>query len=243
MAIPWSSHRLVCSSVTTSTTAIRKPGPVRVRKSLPKPTSLNTAVSPSTDSLSHSSTVSTGQSFLLTEPPLPDSPTLNWRPSGKTVASRSTSSTSLSAKSDTKQMNRLAALACLEGRVSSSIRTPRKSHSNFMSMSDDEDEGDSLSSLSRLCVDHEASQRLSTTTASNVPVLVVLSSGEKEPEPLSPDLPVPQSPQQSKIAPMRKRRRSWMIESWFPLSNFVDLKNEEDLPNWRSFIEFSTATA
>ncbi|KAF9643829.1 hypothetical protein BDM02DRAFT_3122877 [Thelephora ganbajun] len=231
-------------SVATSPTAIRKPEPVRVHKSVLGPTSLNAPVPSPTDSLAHLSIISTGQSFLITEPPLPDSPTLDRRPSEKTVASRSISFTSPSVKSETKQMNRLVALACLEGRGPSPTRPPRGDHSNFMSMSDDEDEDDSLPSSSRPSADREASQRLSTITASSVSVLAVLSSGMREVEPLSSDLLVPQSLQQSKIVPVRKRHRSRTMESWFPpLANFIDLKNEEDPPNWRSFIEFSTTAA
>ena len=137
-------------------------------------------------------------------------------------------------------MNRLVALACLEGRESSSGRRARKTQMNFMSMSDDEDEDESLASSPRLPVDRVASHRSSMITASDISVLAILSSGDREVD-LSPDPPVSQSRPQSKIASANDRPRSQTIESWFsPLSGLVDLRNEEDSPNWRSFIEFST---
>jgi hypothetical protein len=129
-------------------------------------------------------------------------------------------------------MNRLVALACLEGRESSSGRAPRKTQLNFMNMSDDEDEEEPLVSSTRL----STSQRSSTITAGDLSVLAILSSGEKETD-LSPDS------QQSKNASASHRRRSQVTESWFsPFSSLVDLRNEEDSPKWRSFIEFSTPT-
>jgi len=225
---------LISSSVATVSTAIRKSGPVRMRRSVLRTASLNT-----TDSFPHLSIVSlsAGQPFLVNDPPLPDSPTLTRRPSQRTVGSRSGSSASLSVKSETKRKNRLAALACLEGRESSSTRTPRRSHSNFMSMSDDEDEDDTLASSHRPSPDREDSQRLSAITASGITLLAIMSCDE-EVEPLT------QSSQQSKVAPVRNRHRSRTTDSWFPpLIDFIDLRNEEDSPNWRSFMEFSTATA
>jgi len=133
-------------------------------------------------------------------------------------------------------MNRLEALACLEGRESSSSRVPRKSHSNFMSMSDDEDEDDIFTST-----DWEANRRLSTVMAGNIPLPAIMLGVEKEAGPFPSDLLVTQSPRQSRVAPVRNRHRSRTLESWFPpLANFIDLKNEEDPPKWRSFIEFST---
>ena len=238
---------LILSSVATGATAIWKPGPASMRKSVLKSTSFNAALSsPTADSFPHLSIapISAGQSFLITEPPLPDSPTLTQTPSQKTVASSSASSASLSIKSETRRMNRLAALACLEGRETSSTGRSRKSHSNFMNMSDDEDEDDYPASPRRPFTDPETSRRLSAITASNISTLTMMSSGEKEAEPLSSDMLLAQSSHQPKMAPIRNRHRSRTMESWFPpLANFIDLRNEEDPPNWRSFIEFSTATA
>ena len=220
---------LISSSVAGSPTALRKPGPVSLHRTVLAPTSLNVACP--TDSFLHFPTAShaTGQSFLVTESSLPDSPTLARGPSLRTVASRSTSST-LSITSETRRMNRLTALACLEGRGHFSTRIPRKNLANFMSMSDDEDEDYPLSQSRRPSVDQEAGRRLSVVTVSNIP------SSEIEPS--------PPSPQQSKMASVRSRHRSRTMESWFPpLANFIDLRNEEDTPKWRSFIEFSPAPA
>ena len=111
-------------------------------------------------------------------------------------------------------------------------------------MSDDEDEDDSLASLCHSSADRGASQRLSTITVGNFPMLAIMLGDEKEVGPLSSDLPVLQSSQESKMTPVRNRHRSRTTESWFPpFVNFIDLRNEEDPLNWRSFIEFSTATA
>jgi len=100
-----------------------------------------------------------------------------------------------------------------------------------MSMSDDEDEDDSLAP-SYPPMNRVATNRLSAITTSHIP-----SSGEKEAELFSSD-------QQSKAGPVRTRHRSRTMESWFPpLANFIDLRNEEDPPNWRSFIELSAVTA
>jgi len=227
---------LISSSVATGPTAIRKSGSVRMRRSVRKPTAFNTSVSPSTDSFPHLSivSISTGQPFLVTDPSLPDSPTLTQRPSQRTVASISASSASLSIKSETKRRNRSAALACLEGRESPSTRTHRKSHSNFMSMSDDEDEDGFPAPPHRPSPDREASQRLSAITANDITFLAIMS-GDEEVEPFT---------QQSKMVPVKNRHRSRTTESWFPpLTDLIDLGNGEDPPNWRSFIELSTTTA
>jgi hypothetical protein len=211
-----------------------------MRKRVLRSASLNPA-SP-LDSLPQLSIVPTDTSFLVTDPSLPDSPTLDRRPSHKTTFSVSATSVSLSVNSETKRMNRLVALACLEGRESSG-RTPRKTQLNFMSMSDDEDDEESPAPSPRPSPDPNLNQRSSTITASDASVLAILSSGRKEAELLSPDSLVPQSPQRPNVAPASDRRHSQAMESWFPpLSNFVDLRNEEDPPNWGSFIEFSTPT-
>ena len=233
------SH-LVLFSAAASPTPVAKAGSTRMRDGVLRSTTL---VPTSLDSLPKLSIVSADQSFLITDPPLPDSPTLDRRPSYKTAVSISASSASLSVNSETKRMNRLVALACLEGRESSSGRKLKKTQLNFMSMSDDEDEDDSLVPPPRPATDRVASQRSSTITASDISVLAILSSGGREVD-LSSGPVAPQPPQQSKISLTSHRPRSQTMESWFsPLSNLVDLKNEEDSPNWRSFIEFSTPTA
>ena len=225
----------IFSSVSINPTAIRKLGPAPLRRSVLASTSLNATVPPPTADSPPRLTIPSrpaGHSLLIAESPLPDSPTLARGPSLRTVTSTSASSASLSVTSETKRVNRSVALACLEGREGSSTRIPRKSHSNFMSMSDDDDEDDSLAPSSFPSMDRAANKRLSAITVSNIP-----SSGEKEAESFSSD-------QQSKAVPVRSRHRSRTMESWFPpLANFIDLRNEEDPPNWRSFIELSPMTA
>jgi len=111
-------------------------------------------------------------------------------------------------------------------------------------MSDDEDEDDYPISPRRPSTDPVNSRRLSAITASNISILTIMSGGEKEVESLSSGLPAAQSSYQSKMAPIKNRHRSRTMESWFPpLANFIDLRTEEDPPNWRSFIEFSAAAA
>lgn len=235
---PLTALCLISPSVPLSPTAIRAPGPVPQRGTILASTPLKTAVSPlTTDSLPRLSIIDIsrpiGHSFLITDPSLPDSPTLARGPSLRTLTSRSTSSASLSVKSDIKRVNRSAALACLEGRERA---IPRKIQLNFMSMSDDEDEDDSFTPLCYPSTDRVVDQRLSA--------IPLPSSGEKEVETFSSDLYVAPSSQQSRMAPVKSRDRSRAIESWFPpLANFIDLRNEEDTPKWRSFIELSTATA
>ena len=180
------------------------------------------------------------QSFLTTDPSLPDSPTLDRRPTHKTAISVSATSTSLSVNSETKRVNRLVALACLEGRESSG-RIPRKSQLNFMNMSDDEDEDDSFVSSPRISADRDVHKRSSTITASDISVLAILSSGKREVELLSPDSLVSQSPQTKPTSSDRPDIQ--MMEPLPPLSDLVDSMNDEDLPNWRSFIELSAPTA
>ena len=137
-------------------------------------------------------------------------------------------------------MNRLVALACLEGRESSG-RIPRKSQLNFMNMSDDEDEDDSFVSSPRISADRDVHKRSSTITASDISVLAILSSGKREVELLSPDSLVSQSPQTKPTSSDRPDIQ--MMEPLPPLSDLVDSMNDEDLPNWRSFIELSAPTA
>ena len=213
--------------------------PVPIRKSALKPSPI--ICSPTIDPPPRVSfvTFSAGQSFFITEPPLPDSPTLTRRPSRATIASEATS---VSIRSDKKRMNRLAALACLEGRGGPSpARTCRRRHSNFMSMSDDEDE-DEMPTPRRPSTDPGTARRLSAAVVGNVSILGIVPSDGVERQPS--EIFVAQSPQQPRSAPAKNRHRSRTMESWFPpLSNFIDLRNEEDAPNWRSFIEFSTTTA
>lgn len=224
--------RSILSSVTT--------GPVPICKSALEPGPI--VCSPTIDPPPRLSFVSfsAGQSFFITEPPLPDSPTLTRRPSRGTIASEATS---VSIKSDKKRMNRLAALACLEGRGGPCCaRTSGRSHSNFMSMSDDEDEDEVPTPSRRPSTDPGTAGRLSAAVVGSVSILGIVPGDEVEYQ-LS-EIFVAQSPQQPRSAPVNNRHRSRTMESWFPpLSNFIDLRNEEDAPPWRSFIEFSTTTA
>ena len=215
-------------------------GPVPVRKSAFKPGPIICSTATDPPSRLSLAPFSAGQSFFITEPPLPDSPTLTRRPSRGTIASETTS---VSIKSGEKRVNRLAALACLEGRGDPSpARTCRRCHSNFMNMSDDEDDDEIPTPSRRPSTDPGIARRLSVAVVDNVSILGIVPSDGAERQPS--EIFVAQSPQQPRSAPAKNRHRSRTMESWFPpLSNFIDLRNEEDAPNWRSFIEFSTTTA
>ncbi|KAI0365196.1 hypothetical protein BV20DRAFT_982725 [Pilatotrama ljubarskyi] len=134
----------------------------------------------------------------------------------------------------TRQVNRSAALAALEG------RSPANSHSrqwsrprNFMSMSDDEDDGDADQSenavppVSSTCVPPQQS------------LLDVLHEEE--------DVVVPaQGTSQKRLSAStptsrKSRSRRGTIESLLsPLTNFIDFRDDEGTSrSWRSFVEIS----
>ena len=145
----------------------------------------------------------------------------------------------------TRQRNRSAALAALEGRTARrrapSIKRPR----NFMSMSDDEDEGDEME------VEAEGAQGQGQENKQQQQ-LGVLEEEEDVVLPHKLARSVSASPSPSPGASKRASRRTSAslsrrqsaIETFLaPLTNFIDLRDAEDdassrsSRSWRSFVE------
>ncbi|KAI0699642.1 hypothetical protein C8T65DRAFT_299436 [Cerioporus squamosus] len=152
--------------------------------------------------------------FSFEEPPhsAPASSPLQARPSMRSTASFRT-----------RQVNRSAALAALEGRGGRKQR-PRSRPSNFMSMSDDEDD-----------MDLDENDAPATSTPAPPALLEVLHEEE--------DVVVPSfagkrlsSPPSSK----KSRSRRGTLESLLtPLANFIDFRDDDGSRSWRSFVEIS----
>ena len=136
----------------------------------------------------------------------------------------------------TRQVNRSAALAALEGRAERKRRQSARP-SNFMSMSDDEDDTDldtTTDSRSSASV-----SKSSSAPASAAPVLLEVLQEEEDivvpsPRPSAARL---SSPPSSK----KGRSRRGTLESLLsPLANFIDFgDNEGATRSWRSFVEIS----
>ena len=151
---------------------------------------------------------------VQTQVPAPVTPT----PLRPSLSGRSTASAT------TRQVNRSAALAALEGR--NDIVRPR----NFMNMDDDDDENDESVAM----VQDPAQRRR---------LLQVLREEE--------DVVIPPSEQRSRSSKSSsttrtsssKRSRRSTIESFFsPLTNFIDLRDDDTFSSrgWRSFVEVSS---
>ena len=135
-------------------------------------------------------------------------------------------------------MNRSAALAALEGRVERKARH-RSRPSNFMSMSDDEDDVDLDGT--------EGSSPVSSSSPMSAPVLTPIQPTLLEVLQEEEDVVVPQraaaSPKRISSAPGSKtgRSRRGTLESLLsPLANFIDFgDNDGSTRSWRSFVEIS----
>lgn len=117
-------------------------------------------------------------------------------PTYSVSSSHALSTRSISVKSEVKRSNRSAALACLEGRTKSQKRISLKRH-NFMSMSDDEDEDDSV-------------------PAAPIPGVIIAN----------PPKPTPRINIVTSTAAARKPSRtieSWLP----PLTNFLDFREDD----------------
>ena len=138
-----------------------------------------------------------------------------------------------------RNVERSDALACLEGRSRNPARIPSKARQrNFMSMSDDEDEdagGDA-----DVEDDGDAPEQL--PGAASKSSLVSSASGPESCSPVDEEedrvLPATAIPSHVQAAPSKPRSRSRRstLESWFPLANFIDLKDDE-LQGWRGIVE------
>lgn len=166
-----------------------------------------------------SPSLSFGDSFWFSPPLSPSSFTLNPLPptTAVSIGVRSRPSMRSTASFGTRQNNRSAALAALEGRV----RTRPRAASNFMSLSDDEDD-----------MDVDADENISP--AKHAGLLAVLHEDE--------DVVIPARKRPSPPASSRKTRsRRGTLESLLsPLTNFIDFRDEEgSTRSWRSFVEIS----
>ncbi|KAH9926323.1 uncharacterized protein BXZ73DRAFT_49427 [Epithele typhae] len=132
----------------------------------------------------------------------------------------------------TRQVNRSAALAALEGRVARKTRT-RTRPSNFMSMSDDEDDMD-LEVCEALGFPSKPAPapHVRATT-----LLEILQEDE--------DVVMPSTPSHKRLASTpssgKSRSRRGTIENLLlPLTNFIDFRDEDGATRgWRSFVEIS----
>jgi hypothetical protein len=124
---------------------------------------------------------------------------------------------------------------------------------NFMSMTDDEDEDEAVGDLddggdADVEDGGDVPERPSRPTSRSSPVLSISlpsPSAAMYTVPRSPVdeeedcvLPSPAMPLQTQISsskPQTRSRRS-TLESWFPIANFIDLRDDE-LQSWRGVIE------
>ncbi|KAI0060234.1 hypothetical protein BV25DRAFT_1828062 [Artomyces pyxidatus] len=157
------------------------------------------------------------------------------------------SSTGTSVRTSRKRTaHRSDALAHLEGRAGMPRRTMPPRARNFMNMTDDEDEEDDFHVAPR----DVAHSRL--TVPASIHMQVPPSSptyyddeDRVLPAPITHSRSLPQSrASMSSLSPPPSvkggRRRRSTIESWFPLANFIDLK-DDDLASWRGLVEIASA--
>lgn len=152
-------------------------------------------------------------------------------------------------------MERSNALACLEGRSRSPGRIARSVRQrNFMSMSDDEDEeaGGDEDTAGDADVEDDSDApeppprgtfrslaAVLTTSAPNPSTGISVASrfpiDEEEDRVLPAPAAIPSHMQTASSKPKSRSRRG-TLESWFPLANFIDLKDDE-LQGWRGVVE------
>ncbi|KAH9059842.1 hypothetical protein EDB87DRAFT_1577375 [Lactarius vividus] len=188
--------------------------------------------------------------------PSPFSPLTSRRAQHTSFISFSSNATSVRT-ARRRHAERSNALACLEGLSRAPGRIPRNTRQqNFMSMSDDEDEEamDDTDVGKDADVEDESdaftalppAPRSARTRASSFVLPASLPSGylatvNRSPIDEEEDCVLPQTAisslrqTRSPSKPQSRSRRS-TLESWFPLANFIDLK-DEDLSNWRGVVE------
>ncbi|GJE93289.1 hypothetical protein PsYK624_094480 [Phanerochaete sordida] len=127
---------------------------------------------------------------------------------------------------NTRQRNRSAALAALEGRSPGRRRPSIKRPRNFMSMSDDEDDEDESMQVEK---------ELLSVLAEEEDV-VIPKSVRASVQSLQKDA----SRRSSKTSSETKRSRRSTLDSLLsPLTNFIDLRDDDNSTrSWRSFVEF-----
>lgn len=151
-----------------------------------------------------------------------------------------------------RHAERSNALACLEGRSRAPGRVPRSVRQrNFMSMSDDEEEArddEDAGGDADVEDDSDAPVRLQTASRSSFVLSPSQSSPARSPVDEEEDRVLPpaskfrphfrqqRTSSSSSASKHKSRSRRSTLESWFPLANFIDLKDEE-LQGWRGVVE------
>ncbi|PSR74079.1 hypothetical protein PHLCEN_2v10151 [Hermanssonia centrifuga] len=140
---------------------------------------------------------------------------------------------------NTRQRERSAALAALEGRAArrcraSSVKRPR----NFMSMSDDEDENENDEVLG------DKAKGLLSVLNEEEDVVISAKSRRISFSPKKEKSSSKRASRTSTSSETKRSRRS-TIESFFaPLTNFIDFRDEDSSSRssrtWRSFVEISS---
>ncbi|KAI0644340.1 hypothetical protein C8Q79DRAFT_1012131 [Trametes meyenii] len=134
----------------------------------------------------------------------------------------------------TQQVNRSAALAALEGRSAPKSRSLNRARPrNFMSMSDDEDDGEA-----------DEGENQAPPAASNGTAQPSLLDVLQEEEDVVDRIPAPTASKRlstSAQGPRKSRSRRGTIESLLsPLTNFIDFRDDDgSTRSWRSFVEIS----
>ncbi|THH13748.1 hypothetical protein EW146_g6500 [Bondarzewia mesenterica] len=179
--------------------------------------------------------------------------------SARRVSRVSLVSTATSVRTPSKRIaNRSDALACLEGRSRAPNRISRTSRQrNFISLSDDEDDEFESVDVSISIEAPEETKRdtripapaasLShTNSAQSLSVSTIPRIADEDEDRVLPVSPLSREPptgrpHRASVSPAPKmcRRRSTM-ESWFPLANFIDLR-DDDFAGWRGVVEIMTA--
>lgn len=152
-----------------------------------------------------------------------------------------------------RHAERSNALACLEGRSRAPGRVARGVRQrNFMSMSDDEEDArddEDAGGDADVEDDSDAPERSHQTPSRSTFMLSPsVASPARSPIDEEEDRVLPPStnsrphvrPQRtsssSSVSKRKSQSRRGTLESWFPLANFIDLKDDE-LQGWRGVVE------
>jgi hypothetical protein len=153
-----------------------------------------------------------------------------------------------------RHAERSNALACLEGRSRAPGRVARGVRQrNFMSMSDDEEEArddEDAGGDADVEDDSDAPERPHPTPSRSSFILSPsVSSPARSPIDEEEDRVLPPSSTNSRphvrqqrtsssssVSKRKSQSRRGTLESWFPLANFIDLKDDE-LQGWRGVVE------
>ena len=144
------------------------------------------------------------------------------------AALKATPSFRSTASVGTRQRNRSAALAALEGRTP--VKRSASVKRNFMSMSDDEDDEDDSAAIGKqlLGVLNEEEDIVFPDANKLHPAEVISKENSRE------------SKRTSISAESKRNRRSTLDSLLSPLTNFIDFRDDEPTSrSWRSFVELA----